>query len=189
MTQIPESYFLRLVAPSRYNTRNSFQATGAPRSSDAAVYYKQYPLGWLFFAREHIAKLLAVTNPILPGLEFADLAPEMVKVWDIYARDTYMDPDNAANLQAGLEMLDAELIRRIHDMASRLVTGQKRYSDYLAAPYQPTRVPVSDSSTNRSVRVADTAGSVQGSGFDVSQSNAKVPLFLLPTAKDITRYA
>jgi hypothetical protein len=189
--QIPESYFLRLVEPSKYNTRNSFQNTGLPRASDASVYFNQYPLGWLFFSRDHIAKLLEVGRTILPGLALDDIAPEMVKVWDIMARDTYMDPNDAQNLSRGLEMLDNELLRRLQDGAARLETGQKYYGGYITDPYTKTRapVPINASNMNKAVRTTDTAGFIQGGNFDVSATNAKVPSFQLPVVADLVKYA
>lgn len=186
---IPESYFLRFVSPSSYNTRNSFRGTGLPRASDASVYFHQYPLGWIFFSYEHVNKLLDAAKSVLPGLELRDLAPYMVQVWDIMARDTYMDPTDSAALAAGLTLLDNELTARLQDAAHRLQVGQARYINYLRDPYQPTPVPVNASNQNRSVRVATTTGSAQGGSFDTSATSAKVPKYQLPTVDALIKYA
>lgn len=186
---IPESYFLRFVSPSNYNTRNSFQATGAPRASDASVYFKQYPLGWLFFSVHHVNELLKLARTFTPSLTLEELAPEMVRVWDIMARDTYMDPGDQSNLSRGLAMLDTTLLERVHDTATRNAIGQQYYRNYINQPYQATPVPTNQSNTNRSLRVADTQGNLQGGAFDTSATSAKVPKYTYPGPQDVIKYA
>lgn len=160
------------------------------RPSDDYIYYRQFPLGWLYFSVEHINGLLETLGKEMPGIRLEDLAPIMVTIWDFAGRDTYADPDDGTTLAAALAELDTETFKWMRDTYARLQSGQTTYSDYLKAPNRPLPLPSLDSIHNRITVTAETAGFVEGGTFDPNQSNV-VPKSgtELPTLQPLTKYA
>jgi len=179
---------MRLVEQSNYNTKNSYRSA-IPRESDAHIYFRQYPLGWLFFSVPHVDGLLQLLGTEMPGIKFEDITEIMLKVYDFNSRDTYADPDDQATLTEALKSMDAQTIQLVREMRDRLQGGREWYFQYLSNPNRNPPNPANDNAVDKAVINATTTGFIDGGSFDTSTSRTKPQTFLYGTIEPLTKYA
>ena len=124
------SYFLTAT-----NVRYDLKSLSNNIARDRHLYEKQFPLGWAFFSKGNVEKLLKTLG--YPSFDYIQI--DMKFIWEIYG-----DGEDIADLPK----LNDLLIRRITSRAEGKVLSRERFSDYARQPLRAKviRLPKNDQS-------------------------------------------
>lgn len=100
------SHFLRIM-----DMENTSRSAGYIRNHDARIAQLQFPVGWQFFTKQNIDKLVSRLSPKVLGIDFAYLCPTMQWAYD--TRGRVMEQECASTLQQCIDKLNELVYNRV----------------------------------------------------------------------------
>jgi len=183
---VPESMFLRMVHPSYYLGVTQ-RTTGAPRASDSSIYYKQNPVGWMFYTKTNIAELLSQVKKINPNLTFEDIQHDMEYVYNTMGRETTNDPARPLVVTSRVQALNKEVVYIATNRLQQKQNSMQRYGTYMQNPNFMASNPLYlKQGKERTIALVSGHENVPQGGNFISQTQAGT--YNPPTIQPLTRY-
>lgn len=185
--EIPKSLFLRMIDPPKYlNTAQ--RTTGVPRASDKSIYYRQYPVGWLFFTNENIESILKQLRVLGFNLSFETIHKDMIWAYDSGARDFHVSPENLDAIINKLLELNKETVRTVTNRLRAQDVGMAKYTEYMKNPNYIAATPAYlKGHKSRTIALVRGHEDVEQGGTFTSVTDAGA--HNLPSVQQLTRYA
>lgn len=183
---VPKSLFLRMIKPSYY-LGTTQRTTGYPRASDSSVYYKQFPVGWLFYVPSNIDKILTKLRSIDANLQFEQIQNDMEYVYNTSARESTVNAAEPAVIASHVSELNEEVVHIATNRLKREQNSLKKYGRYMKNPnFMAANPQFLKRGKDRTIAMVAGSDNVPQGGNFISQTTAGT--YDPPTIQPLTKY-